>query len=136
MNDYRGVVKCKQYGDSYMILKDARLRCTFSPEDSANLKADRLAVLDYYAHVLNEYSDDELRETLRVATTEAVGSSGELVSAGLKYKEAQFHGDLRFADHVERIVLPRVDKYKGRVSEIEALCKQHGWEWGWMDEEK
>ena len=37
------------------------------------MQADRLAVLDYYAHVLNEYSDDELRETLRVATTEAVG---------------------------------------------------------------
>ena len=29
----------KQYGDSFLVLKDARLRCTFSPEDSANLKA-------------------------------------------------------------------------------------------------
>ena len=47
-----GVVKCKQYGDSYLVLKDCRLRCTFSPEDSANLKADRLAVLDFYGHVL------------------------------------------------------------------------------------
>merc|ERR1719480_475776 len=69
MNDHRGVVKCKQYGDSYLILKGVRLRCTFSPEDSANLKADRLAVLDFYAHVLNEYSANELRETLRVANS-------------------------------------------------------------------
>jgi len=61
MNDYRGVVKAKQYGQSYLILKDVRLRCTFSPEDSANLKADRLAVLDFYAHVLNEYSEEELK---------------------------------------------------------------------------
>ena len=29
----RGVVKCKQYGTSYLVLKDVRLRCTFSPED-------------------------------------------------------------------------------------------------------
>eukprot|EP00438_Fugacium_kawagutii_P021371 Skav232418 [mRNA] locus=scaffold189:28457:30469:+ [translate_table: standard] len=69
MNDHRGVVKCAQYGDSYLVLKDVRLRCTFSPEDSANLKAERgglktdghepfeslsqegLAVLDFYGHV-------------------------------------------------------------------------------------
>merc|ERR1719443_2362553 len=69
MNDYRGVVKCKQYGQSYVVLKDCRMRCTFSPEDSANLKAERLAVLDYYGHVLAEYSDAELKETLRVATS-------------------------------------------------------------------
>merc|ERR1719421_1695548 len=68
MNDFRGVVKCAQYGDSYLVLKDVRLRCTLSPEDSANLKADRLAVLDYYAHVLEEYSDSELLETMKVAS--------------------------------------------------------------------
>merc|ERR1719482_2328172 len=51
------------------------LRATFSPEDSANLKAERLACLDYYAHVLNEYSDKELVETLKVASGDAVGSS-------------------------------------------------------------
>lgn len=68
MNDPRGVVKCKQYGDSYLVLKDCRLRCTFSPEDSANLKADRLAVLDFYGHVLAGYDDQELVETIKVAT--------------------------------------------------------------------
>ncbi|CAK9073261.1 unnamed protein product [Durusdinium trenchii] len=53
-NDHRGVVGAKQYGDSYIVLKDVRLRCTLSPQDSANLPARRLAVLDYYAHVLLE----------------------------------------------------------------------------------
>eukprot|EP00913_Durusdinium_trenchii_P011730 g11016.t1 len=73
-NDHRGVVGAKQYGDSYIVLKDVRLRCTLSPQDSANLPARRLAVLDYYAHVLLEYSDKEhlpslveLKETIRVA---------------------------------------------------------------------
>jgi hypothetical protein len=28
-------------GDSYIILKDVRLRCTLSPQDSANLPARR-----------------------------------------------------------------------------------------------
>merc|ERR1712190_293500 len=68
MNDYRGVVKCAQYGDSYIVLKDVRLRSTFSPEDSANLKAERLAVLDFYGHVLHEYSNDELKETIKISS--------------------------------------------------------------------
>lgn len=136
MNDYRGVVRAKQYGDGYMIVKDARLRTTFSPEDSANLKADRLACLDYYAHVLNEYTDSELTETLKVASSGKVGTSDAVVSSGLKYKEAQYHGEIAFARHVERIVLPRVDKYTSRKDEIDEVCAMHGWEFCWMDEEK
>jgi len=54
INDYRGVMGCVQYGDSYIVLKDVRLRCTLSPEDSANLPAKRLSVPDFYAHVLAE----------------------------------------------------------------------------------
>ena len=64
-------------GDSYIVLKDVRLRCTLSPQDSANLPArkplayltrsgkrfpvqrPRLAVLDYYAHVLLEPSPEQ-----------------------------------------------------------------------------
>eukprot|EP00440_Ansanella_granifera_P022032 gb/GFBE01023923.1/.p1 GENE.gb/GFBE01023923.1/~~gb/GFBE01023923.1/.p1 ORF type:complete len:661 (+),score=140.10 gb/GFBE01023923.1/:1-1983(+) len=135
-NDYRGVVRAAQYGDCYVILKDTRLRTTFSPEDSANLKAERLACLDYYAHVLNEYTDDELRETLKVATTGKIGSSDTIVASGLKYKEAQYHGEICFARHVERLVLPKVSKYTGREDEIKAVCEKNGWEWCWMEEEK
>merc|ERR1712190_461582 len=105
MNDYRGVVKCAQYGDSYLVLKDVRLRCTFSPEDSANLKAERLAVLDFYAHVLNEYSDAELQETLKVAMSSDAAILGDSSRVGsMKYKEAQIHGEIRYNSHVERLV--------------------------------
>ncbi|CAJ1350548.1 unnamed protein product [Effrenium voratum] len=138
-NDYRGVVRAKQYGlwgDCYMVLRDARLRTTFSPEDSANLKAERLACLDYYAHVLHEYTDDELRETLKVATTGKLGSSDAILAKGLKYKEAQYHGEVAFARHVERLVLPKVDKYTGREADIKKVCEKNGWEWCWMEEEK
>jgi len=67
MNDYRGVVSANFYGDSYLVLKDARLRCTFAATDSGGIQGSRLAVLDKYAHVLAEYNDNELRSLVDVA---------------------------------------------------------------------
>lgn len=67
-NDYRGVTSALQYGDSYLVLKDVRLRCTFAATDSGGISGSRLAVLDKYAHVLQEYADDELRALVSVAT--------------------------------------------------------------------
>jgi hypothetical protein len=136
MNDYRGVVKCAQYGDSYFVLKDVRLRCTFSPEDSANLKAERLAVLDFYAHVLDEYSDKELFETIKVAKSTESALLGDSSQVGsMKYKEAQIHGDVRFDRHVERLVANV--RHRARDAErLKAICKKHGWAFSWMDEER
>lgn len=137
MNDHRGVVKCAQYGDSYLILKDVRLRTTFSPEDSANLKADRLAVPDYYAHVLNEYSDAELQETLKVANSSdaaLLGDSGKVGS--MKYKEAQLHGEVAFARHVERLVAHERHRGKAEEARIKGVCGKFGWAFTWMDKER
>lgn len=137
MNDYRGVVKCKQYGTSYLVLKDVRLRCTFSPEDSANLKANRLAVLDYYAHVLFEYSDAELKETIEVANSADAAVLGDSSQVGnMKYKEAQIHGEIDFSKHVERLVAD--NKHKGTEMEekIAQLVSLKGWAFSWMDEEQ
>jgi len=136
MNDYRGVVKCCQYGDSYIVLKDVRLRCTFSPEDSANLKADRLAVLDYYAHVLHEYSTEELQETIKIAKSSEAAILGDSSKVGkMKYKETQVHGEIQWGRHVERLVAHQRhrDKEQGR---LEALCSKHGWTLSWMDQEQ
>lgn len=136
MNDFRGVVACKQYGDSYIVLKDVRLRCTFSPEDSANLKAERLAVLDYYAHVLHEYTDSELKETFKVANSSEAALLGDSSKvAAMKYKETQIHGEVCFAKHVERLVA----NSKHRPADerrLRALCQKHGWQFSWMDEER
>lgn len=136
MNDYRGVVKCAQYGDSYLVLKDVRLRCTFSPEDSANLKADRLAVLDFYAHVLQEYSDKELKETVKVAKSTDAALLGDSSQVGaMKYKEAQLHGPIAFAKHVDRLVAHV--KHRGKDSaRLKKICEKHGWQFSWMDEER
>lgn len=138
MNDHRGVVKCHQYGDSYIVLKDTRLRCTLSPEDSANLKAERLAVLDYYAHVLVEYSDAELEETVKVATSGEAAMLGDSSRVGaMKYKETQIHGEICYARHVERLVASV--KHRSNPDEkgrLEAICRQYGWTLSWMDEER
>eukprot|EP00928_Gymnodinium_smaydae_P095242 TRINITY_DN8165_c0_g1_i2.p1 TRINITY_DN8165_c0_g1~~TRINITY_DN8165_c0_g1_i2.p1 ORF type:complete len:1791 (+),score=260.54 TRINITY_DN8165_c0_g1_i2:117-5375(+) len=75
MNDYRGVVSARGYGDSYLVLKDVRLRCTFASCDSGGIAGSRLAVLDKYAHVLKEYTDDELRGIVGVAM--AAGPVGD-----------------------------------------------------------
>eukprot|EP00927_Polykrikos_kofoidii_P022143 TRINITY_DN20730_c0_g1_i2.p1 TRINITY_DN20730_c0_g1~~TRINITY_DN20730_c0_g1_i2.p1 ORF type:complete len:1655 (+),score=292.53 TRINITY_DN20730_c0_g1_i2:723-4967(+) len=66
-NDYRGVASAAQYGDSFLVLKDVRLRCTFASRDSGGLTGSSLAVCDKYAHVLLEYSDAELKEIIGVA---------------------------------------------------------------------
>lgn len=137
MNDYRGVVRCSQYGDSYMVLKDVRLRCTFSPEDSANLKADKLAVLDFYAHVLNEYSDPELKETVAVANSAEAAVLGDSDKVGkMKYKEAQIHGEVAFDRHVERLVAHTRHRNGDMSKRLEAACKKYGWKFSWMDEEQ
>ncbi|CAJ1358376.1 unnamed protein product, partial [Effrenium voratum] len=137
MNDPRGVVKCKQYGDSFLVLKDARLRCTFSPEDSANLKADKLAVLDFYGHVLALYDDAELRETIKVATSTESALLGDSEKVGnMKYKEAQVHGEVDLRRHVERLVAHTRHRDKGEGDRIKAVCKAKGFQFSWMDEEQ
>jgi len=133
-NDHKGVVKCEQYGKSYLVLKDARLRCTLTPEDSANLKSDRLAVLDYYAHVLNEYSDKELKDTITVGKTTSEAASRDSSGFGkMKYKEAQIHGDVRFDEHIERIVAD--DAHKKDEARLRSICEKHGIQLSWMSEE-
>ena len=40
-NDFEGCKPAFQYGDSYLVLKDVRLRCTFAPEDSGGISGSR-----------------------------------------------------------------------------------------------
>ncbi|CAK0868822.1 unnamed protein product [Prorocentrum cordatum] len=105
-----------------------------SPEDSANLPAKRLAVPDYYAHVLMEYSDKELKEAVRVAQggDEKVGDSGSVIERWGKYKEVQIHGDISFKTHVERLVVP--DRLKDKKSWVGKVAKAHGWKVTWMSD--
>eukprot|EP00928_Gymnodinium_smaydae_P052972 TRINITY_DN37084_c0_g1_i1.p1 TRINITY_DN37084_c0_g1~~TRINITY_DN37084_c0_g1_i1.p1 ORF type:complete len:616 (-),score=77.24 TRINITY_DN37084_c0_g1_i1:145-1992(-) len=132
-NDYRGVMGCKQYGDSFVVLKDVRLRSTCSAQDSGNLMCRRLAVLDFYAHVLLEYSDEELREVLHVASgnSEQVGDSAAVVAAWGKYKEVQIHGPICLENNVRRLVVHERHRGDPKIDEIR---KMRQWPVVWMDE--
>eukprot|EP00933_Yihiella_yeosuensis_P047204 TRINITY_DN42925_c0_g1_i1.p1 TRINITY_DN42925_c0_g1~~TRINITY_DN42925_c0_g1_i1.p1 ORF type:complete len:581 (-),score=134.57 TRINITY_DN42925_c0_g1_i1:196-1938(-) len=135
-NDPRGVMGAKQYGDSYFVLKDVRLRCTLSPQDSANLPARRLSVLDFYAHVFAEYSDKEIIETIRVADkgAEKVGDSASVIESWGKYKECQIHGEIDLKKHVDRLVVN--ERHRKQADWIESICKNNGWTLTWMDDMK
>eukprot|EP00927_Polykrikos_kofoidii_P048760 TRINITY_DN42973_c0_g1_i1.p1 TRINITY_DN42973_c0_g1~~TRINITY_DN42973_c0_g1_i1.p1 ORF type:complete len:572 (-),score=96.88 TRINITY_DN42973_c0_g1_i1:59-1774(-) len=140
MNDHRGVVCARQYGDSYLYLKNVRLVATFAPEDSGGIQGKRLAVLDQYAHVLMEYSDAELKEVCRVANApegseDRIGNS-EAISS-YNYKEAQFHGEVSLDKHVRRLVVHPKHRVDGISEEkIRDICIKHKWEFMWMDDER
>jgi len=120
INDPHGVRKCAQYGSSYLLLRGARLRTTFSAQDSAGLDARDLATVDYYGHVFLKYSDDELRGALMVAKMQ--GSAGIDSRVLSSYKEAQVHGEVRLCEHVEIIVAhPCMQQTPHRLDSLRAL---------------
>jgi len=101
VNDPGGVRACRQYGSSYLLLRHARLRCTFSATDSATLSIDDLATVDYHAHVLERYTDEELTQVLRVGNRHTLGMDSHVLRT---YKEAQIHGEVRLDEHIELIM--------------------------------
>lgn len=136
MYDHRGVARTEMYGDSYIILKDVRLRCTFAPQDSANLTADKLAVIDYFAHDLVEYTDAELKEVIKVATSSEPVVGDSCVVGFLQYKEAQIHGEIALGEHVQRLVAHDRHKTGYAYAFLSDICKKHGIELSWLSDEK
>lgn len=136
MNDHRGVMNCNRYGDSFVVMKDVRLRTTFAPCDSSGCDAEKLAVLDYYAHVLHEFDDRELAETIKVANAKDASFVGDSCSLDFcNYKEAQYHGEVRFDSHIERLVAHERHRTEEDATRIEEVAKKWGWSFSWMDEE-
>jgi len=133
-NDPQGVYGCQQYGDSYLVLKDVRLRCTLAPQDSGGLQAQRLAVLDFCAHSLLEYSDEELREMVYLAKHghEKVGDSKAVCQQWGKYKEVQLHGEIDLTKHVERIVIH--GRHRKREKIYQDLAQTKGWQISWVED--
>mmetsp|Transcript_133694 Transcript_133694/g.250158 ORF Transcript_133694/g.250158 Transcript_133694/m.250158 type:complete len:701 (+) Transcript_133694:94-2196(+) len=134
-NDNQGVMACSQYGDSYMVLKDVRLRITGSPVDSCSCHAGRLSVLDYYAHVLSEWSDKQIKALVTVATERAdhVRTDRSIINGGA-YKELQIHGEVAFNKHVERLVAH--ERHRPEEERLKAICEKHGWAFSWMDQDR
>jgi hypothetical protein len=100
-NDPQGVRTCLQYGLSYLLLRGVRSRTTFCSTDSAGMHSEDLATVDSCAHVFDKFTDAELRCVLEVGTQRVPGKDSQLLRS---YKEAQVHGEIRLAEHIELIM--------------------------------
>ena len=104
--DVEGCVQARYYGVCVMILKPhVRQRCTFFSQDSCDFKkkSDCLATAEYYAHVLHQYSDDELKSLLTVCKDARIRGC---VCTAESYKEVQIHGPLSLERDVQALSLP------------------------------
>lgn len=121
-NDPRGVRAAHSYGSSYLLLRNVRLRTTFSARDSGGERIENLATIDYYAHVLEQYEDTELRAAVEVGTQSVPGRDSNAI---LNYKEAQIHGEVCLAEHVELIMASpslRAERHRGMLERLANIC--------------
>ena len=138
-NDHLGDSTCKTYGLSYLVLKNVRSRCTFTASDSQLVSescfpSSHVGVAEHYAHVLIQYRDEDLLETLSVACSGGVLNRGNTSRDSHIYNEVQIHGEVKFNTHIERVVLHEQDAH--HADRIQDLCGKHGWNFSTMQEER
>jgi hypothetical protein len=105
--DITGVKAAASYGTMVMALvPHVRYRTTFFSQDTGGAAGNvQLATNEYYAHVLAQYTDVELRSTLELCRMGGAPGRCE------KYKEVQIHGPVCLATDVQSLSVP------GTVSE-------------------
>lgn len=132
VNDPNGIATvAAQYGLDYLVLKCVRLRTTFSDKDSCN--KGELASCEWYAHVLDKYSNLELRAVVEVALGERLYvDSSILDTAAGGYKEVQIHGQLLFAKHIEAVVVHPSRRGDPAEQKIRDWCTKLGISFQWM----
>ena len=100
----------KHYGLAYIVLKShVRHRATFSLE-SKSTRSEIIATNEYYAHVLHEYGDTELKKVLDVCK---FARHGGRPSDCTKYKEVQIHGPICLATDIQALSIPGRQKDAG-----------------------
>ena len=115
VGDIRGVKSCKQYGDSFFILRKVRLRTSFASADSSHASV-KIASCEHYKHVLNEYSNNELTAVIQVATRKKRYANSDVIH---HYKEVQIHGPIVLAEHIDCVVYH--ERHKGDKHFMELL---------------
>jgi hypothetical protein len=112
-------------------MSQCRLRATFADMDSSS-PSTSLATCEYYAHVLNNYTESELRAVVDVATGKAPWRASTCIS---QYKEIQIHGELKYADHVEAVVVHARHKTNpGMVATVKEFSERYSVPVVWMAE--
>ena len=135
--DIAGVKSARAYGAIFMILhQHLRHRATFFDKDTGNFfdkntggfissSNQTLATSEYYAHVLNGYSDDDLHAVMHVASTARIGGAASACSV---YKEVQVHGPVCLATDIQGLSIPGKEKdaskaLKDTVSKFQKMAK-------------
>jgi len=133
VNDPRGINLCSQYGKSYFLMKNStvRLRTSFASCDSSNYDQVRVASCENYAHVLNEYCEEELRALIEVALGKVTHHDSHKI---LKYKEVQFHGDIKFDRDIDALVVHEEHKNDTQMFEnLKLFTEKNNILLIWMD---
>ena len=109
--DIRGVKSARErYGPAHIVLKPhVRFRATFSLQ-SKSTRSEIIATNEYYAHVLHEYGDTELKKVLDVCK---FARHGGRPSDCTKYKEVQIHGPICLATDIQALSIPGRQKDAG-----------------------
>ena len=131
VNDPNGVYSCISYGDSYLVLNNEtiRLRTTFASGDTSHIV--ELATCENYCHVLNTYSDEELKKIISISTRETFCDNSQHFEI---YKEIQIHGPILFGRDISAMVLHHKYYSNPVVSEMATeFCNKNGFNLIWMD---
>jgi len=123
VSDPRGIMSvAKQYGQDYLVLRGVRLRTTFSDRDSCT--QGQQASCEWYAHVLEKYTDAELQAVTEVALGDRLfADSSVLDTAAGGYKEVQIHGEVEFTKHLEAVVVHHSRQKSKLYTQISDWCK-------------
>ena len=122
VGDPSGIKACSGYGDSYLLLKNVRLRTSFASGDTAG--PVQISSCEYYYHVLNQYSDAELKAVIEVALGLKPFADSSVIAV---YKEVQYHGDIRLDRDVEALVVAKRHTHRDSlVKSIELFSKKFG----------
>lgn len=125
-NDPSGVVSCRQYGDSLLILRNetVRHRTTFSDGDTARPRI--MGTKDHYAHILTTFSDIELGYLISIAKKKGY-TDNWISSASFSMRESQIHGHIKFDSDVEAISVSRRHNTDSPLKvKIQTFCEKYG----------
>jgi len=66
--------------------------------DSAGLSAKVLGIPEYCAHILQKYSDPQLKDVIRAAQGGGPGDSRQGFEKLVSYQEVQIHGEIHLVE--------------------------------------
>lgn len=114
LNDPQGITHAYGYGDSYLVMKNVRMRTSFTNHDTFG-HIINIACCEHYLHVLNEFNDAALAGVTQIARGEVPFLRSNNVPVAT-YKEVQYHGPVRLYHDVECLVANPKYRNDGKIT--------------------